>query len=368
MKKTTRVIPFSRAAKEHQELGPTFTVAPPWGNRITFKIPTFGFMTGLLLRIVGAGGVNGAAVVAAAADAPFNVINNILITDANGAPIVSLDGYSLFLARQFGGYRVFSGIGSAYGTTAINVGAAPANGNFVLTIPIFFEFGKDGLGSLPNMDTNAAYNVTITLNPSTAFYTTPPDTTVPTLTISATLLGRYRPSDFDPFKQPQQVEPPSPGTVQYWTFSTYPVVLGNNVIQMNRVGNIIRGHILIFRDATGTRALGETTVVPTGTIELDVDTNQKYIDLTANLRQRSWDMCGIDAPAGVVPIFWASDDRNLQSSELGEQWLQTVGSTKLQYRFAAGAPGSLTVLTCDVVPGSGNIFYAPLEEYTYSGE
>lgn len=358
-KKTVPMVSFARAAKRHIEIGGTFTVAPPWGGVLNFKIPTRGFMTGLILKIQGTGGANAAAVIAAAADAPYNVIQSINITDSNGAPIDTLSGYHSFLQRQFGGYRTFSGIGSAYGNVAIDTGGAGHTGNFTLTIPYYFEFGKDGLGALANMDTNAAYNVSLTLNPSTAFYTTAPDTTIPTLTITYSLEARDRPAPTNNLGEPQQIDPPSPGTTQYWSFSTYPVVLGLNRIQMNRVGNILRGHILIFRDATGTRALGETTVMPP-TIELDVDTVQKYIATTTDLRQNSWNMTGIDAPAGVVPIFYGSDDQNLAGAELGEQWLQTTGSTKLQYIFTAGAAGQLTVLTCDFVPGSGNVFYSAL--------
>jgi hypothetical protein len=361
------LVPFARAAKSHVEQGQTFSVASPWGGKINAKIPTYGFLTAVYITTQASGG-SGSATVATTEDAPWNVYSNILLTDVNGTPIYNIDGYSTYLARLYGGYKLFRPDISSYAFSAVATGAN-ASGNFKTILPLFLNFGRDLLGSLPNMDASAAYNLILSLNAATAgsnplsnLYSTAP-TNPPTLNITVEIAARARPTATDPFGNTQEQLPPTPGTVQYWTSQQFTVNSGNNTIYLSRVGNLIRNHILIFRDSSNTRSGAETNVVPSF-LEFDWDSGQRFVCNTATLRQQSYEITGIDAPNGVVPLLNTEDADGLVTGEFGDDWLPTVSATKLALKFTSTQAGTLTVLTNDIVPGAGNIFAAPIMQFT----
>lgn len=368
------IVPFGRSGKRHAEQGTTQVVNPWAGTTSTqqqFLVPSYGFLTAVYMTIAAIGGAGAAT---AAADAPWSVLANVLFADVNGTPIFNLDGYAAFLARLYGGYRLFrpDGPGNTnmlpVGIAASNLAAAiyqntiATNGNFRIPVEIFQEFSRDGLGSLPNMDASAAYKLTLTYGAESAVYSANPATTQPTLSSTLEALMRSRPAAVDPYGETQEQQPPSPGTVQYWTSQTFPVTAGSNTLILSRVGNLIRNHILVFRDNSGTRSGGESSVLPS-TIEFDWDAGQRYILNTATLRQIAFELNGFDAPQGVVPIQNTSDPNGVAVAEYGDEWLPTVGSTKLQLRFTAGAAGSLQVLTNDIVPGASDIYSTPALVY-----
>lgn len=357
------LISFARAAKKHTEQGNTFTTASPWGQKINSPLPVYGFMSGFYI-VVNATGGSGTATVTANEDAPWSLFNNILFSDVNGTPIMNLDGYSAYLAALYGGYRVFRPDTSTYAFSAVVTGAN-ASGNFKFILPVFCEFGRDGLGCLPNMDASAAYRLQLVENTSAGaggVYGVAP-TNPPSVAITLELLGRAKPAAKDAFNNSQVTVPPSPGTVQYWTLQQFPVLNGTNTVIFNRVGNIIRNHILIFRASSdGTRATAESGgVVPT-VMEFDWDAGQRYVQNVASLRESAYQISGIDAPSGVLPLLNTADADYLYGAEYGEDWLPTVGSTKLQLKFTSTAAGTLYVLTNDIIPGAGDVYSAGAAE------
>jgi hypothetical protein len=368
------LVPFGRAAKRHAEQGVTQTVNPWAGTTSTqeqFLVPSYGYLVGVYLTIQALGGAGAAT---AAADSPWSILTNLLFADVNGTPIVNLDGYAAYCMRLYGGYRLFRpdlpgqtnlfavGQAATNFAPAIFQNTIAANGNFRIPFEIFNEFSRDGLGVLPNMDASAAYKLTITIGAESAVYSVNPATTQPTLSNILEALMRGRPAQVDAYGNEQEQQPPSPGTVQYWTSQTFPVTAGSNTLILSRVGNLIRNHILIFRDATGTRALGETTVMPT-VLEFDWDAGQRYILNVTTFRQVAFELNGFDAPQGVVPIQNTTDPNGVAIAEYGDEWMPTVGSTKLQLRFTAGAAGSCQVITNDIVPGAADIYSVPALVY-----
>lgn len=368
------IVPFGRAGKRHAEQGSSFAINP-WAGTVStqqqFLIPSYGYLVGVYLTIQALGGVGAAT---AAADAPWSVSSNVLFADVNGTPIVNLDGYAQFASRLYGGYRLFRpdlpgntnlfAVGQAASNfaPAIYQNTIATNGNFRIPVEIFNEFARDGLGCLPNMDASAAYKLTMTFGPESAVYSVNPATTQPTISSVVEGLMRSRPAAVDAYGNIQETQPPSPGTVQYWTSQTFPVTAGSNTLILTRTGNLIRNHILIFRDATGTRALGETTVMPS-LIEFDWDAGQRYILNTATIRQMMYELNGFDAPQGVVAFQNTTDPNGVALAEYGDEWMPTVGSTKLQLRFTAGAAGSCQVITNDIVPGAADIYSVPALVY-----
>lgn len=353
------IVPFARAAKGHIEQGQTQTLASgSWtaGQVQQYQVPTFGYMSSLIATITGSGG-SGTATVTAAADAPWNLFSNVLFTDVNGTPIVNLDGYGLYLAMTWGGYRNYRYDQSTFGFTAIATGAN-ASGNFKYKIEIPAEFATDALGCLPNMDASAQYRMNLTYNGPSSFYGVAP-TNVPSISTLLELNARTRPPQTDMYGNPQSTQPPSAGTVQYWTSQIFNLSSGQNTLQLTRVGNLIRNHILVFRDSGGSRANADSTGVTPTTIEFDWDAGIRYKMNVDTQRELNYLAYGWDVPAGVVVFPNTLDPEAIPGHEYGQQWMSTVGSTLLKLQFTNSAAGTLQVITNDIVPASPQVYSAP---------
>src|SRR5215469_12223912 len=414
---TVTIIPFARASKLHTEQSNTvsgISMVSTQPQFFNFPIASYGFLSAILITVQSSGGTTTVAPVPFE-DAPWSVLSQVLLQDVNGVPINQLSGFNQFLASKYGGYRLFpnddvvrgdSNSGAAAATIAntaqISGGGPPVwaaqaatatnlftgaywsnidttnganGGNFKFILPVFLEFGLDGMGCLPNLDASARYNLQLSLPPSlTTTSATGPLFTAgvfsvnPTLTITVEILARSQPPATDMFGNPNSVSPPAVGTVQYWTAQTASgLANGANTIQLTRVGNLIRNHIFVFRNTNGTRltaefasGTGSTNDVPP-LFEFDWDVGQRYVANIATLRMIFQWQCGFgDVPDGVLVLPNTLDPDWLAFSEYGDQWLPTVGASKLTLRFTTNAGGgSLTILTNDVVSASGQVYQAP---------
>src|SRR5262249_32489920 len=210
-------------------------VATP--GTFNFPIPSYGFLTAVLLTVQASGGSGVAAV--AYEDAPFSIIQSLQLSDVNGVPLWQLSGYHAFLAAKFGGYRLYGLDGSSLTSLFQPV---QTSGNFKFILPIFLEFGRDGLGAAPNMDASARYQLQIVLAsgnaaPTGPVYTTAP-TGYPTLSLQLEGLFRSQPPAADMSGRAQSTTPPAVGTFQYWTSQTFPSLTGAQTLQLTRVGNL----------------------------------------------------------------------------------------------------------------------------------
>jgi hypothetical protein len=371
---TTRqtAIPFARSAKYHTEQGNSDTgrvinTAQP--GTVNYPIPSYGFLAGVILRCDAIGGSGAVAVYYE--DAPWAVIGSIALYDVNGSPIWGpFSGYSAFAASNFGGYRLFgvSGSNAAFGPAAATaIGNNPVNytrntGSFGFSLPLWLEFGMDSLGVLPNNDASARYNLQVQYASATAtasgpVYTTAP-TTYPLLSSQVEVQCRSTPPAVDLFGNANSITPPAVGTTQYWSQQSFTQLTGAQTLQLSRVGNIIRNHILIFRDtANGTRATAETTDLP-GSLEMDWDSNIRYVENTVTYRMQSYLSRGYDDAFGIITLPYTTDPDTLAVRELGDEWMATVGATKITFRFTPGGNCSLLVLTNDFVAASDEVYAA----------
>lgn len=385
------MVPFGRAAQRHTEQGNVVTniainnTAPGTFN---FAIPSYGYLAAVFLTISATGG-SGAATFYE--DAPWSAIANIMLQDVNGTPIFGpFDGYAAHLCSQLGGYRYFPhnplitatdttvapapfGQVIQYGPgTPVNTGNTPlyfataTGGNWNAILPIWLTFGTGGLGALPNMDASSRYNLQVTLASGLTganagpIYTSQPATTVPTVTLAVEAYCFAQPLASDIYGQQNATEPPANGTIQYWSRQTFASLSGAQTIQLARVGNIIRNHILIFRDSnasTPTRAQAETADMPP-VIQFDWDSQPRYIEFLGTARFKAYETTGLNQPAGVVLYENTSDPEMLSGAERGDYWMTTVGATKLVLRFTPSNTVNLQILTNDFVPSSGEIYSA----------
>ena len=397
---STAVIPFAQAAKWHIEQSNTQSgiVLSANGQTFNYPIASYGYLSAIMITCQVSGGAGGVALTFFE-DAPYSLFSQIQVTDVNGVPIFQLSGVHSAIAAKYGGYRLWGQDGIIKGLQfdtaagqASTAGGPPASvftlanggyyqtpvattGNTKFVLPVFFEFGTDGLGCLPNMDASARYNLQVTVaggamtaaagGPYIATATTIP-TTLPTMAITVEILARSQPPASDMFGNMNSTSPPAVGTVQYWTAQTAAgLASGANTIQLTRVGNLIRNHILVFRDGTTNppRSTAETAWMPS-LFEFDWDSGQRYVSLLSTLRLfNGYNVFGLDMPNGCILLPNTLDPDKIAVSEYGGEWLGTVGATKFTLRFTnsatPGAGSSVTVLTNDIVPASGQVYMAP---------
>jgi hypothetical protein len=376
---------FARASKWHSEVSNTVTVGTLTNASQILNLPiaSYGYLSAVIISVSATGGSTSGAVFFE--DGPWSVLQQVQLSDVNGVPIFQMSGFHAFLAAKYGGYRLFpaDGVVNPYSAAAnrtqfaSSIFSCPAPGvsnqtsNFFFILPIFLEFGQDGLGCLPNMDASARYNLQLTIAPGASvnsttgpLYTTGPST-FPSVAITVEVLCRSQPPAQDMFGNINSVAPPSVGTVQYWTTQTASgLALGQNTIQFTRVGNLIRNQILVWRNSNGTRTSAESTGPGAADVpqlfELDWDAGQRYVNNVTTLRWfNGYGVYGIDTYPGVLQMPNTLDPEKLAGSEYGDEWLGTVGATKLTARFTnAVGGGSLSILTNDIVPASAQVYKA----------
>lgn len=348
------IVPFRRATREHSELVNdqtyTMTVNPQNPAQGAISVPAYGYLRGLLITVVVTGGVAGTAF---QEDGPWSVLQNIILSEPNGAAISQFNsGYELYLAAKWGGYF---GIGDDP-RQGIFTSAMP-NFQFQVYIPLELN-QRDGLGSLPNQNAAAMFQLRYQVAGSGSVYTTTP-TTQPTVQVTVEAMEYDQPQASSD-GMPNQTTPPAMNTTQFWSVQPYPVVAGANRIRLTRVGNYIRHWGFIFRAAT--RALGDTNWPVT--TEIDIDARPLTFLRKLTWRQQMYQRYGYDAltldavnkqDSGVFWFDFCHEFDGTVGFENRDGWLKTYGSTRAEVVITAGVAGTLTVLTNDVAIAS-NVF------------
>jgi len=346
------VVPFQRASYLHREstgYDVTSTVTSSQVTPANIPIPAYGFLRSILLKvsITTTGGTPSLAV-----DGPWNILSGVTLKEPNGNPIVQLDGYPLYLVNKYGGFRGSNDpkLWQGYVPTATAV-------VFFLRVPLELNV-RDAIGSLPNQNSAAQFAISYQLNPiATAYSATTPPTSLSVRVQAwaeewdqpqATTLG-----------QANETAPDALNTTMFHTMQIYPVVSGNNQIQLSRVGNYMRNLILVTRDVSGVR---QSTIIPP-LLQINLDSNTlDIIDSSVFILQMSertgyfgtLDTAGA-LDTGVYVYDFAHDFTGRIGFETRNQWLYTVSSTRFQLQGVFGAAGQLQVITNDVVL-SDNVF------------
>lgn len=341
------LVPFTRASMEHTEPGnldTTVTLGAAAQQLNAVDIPAYGYLRYVDLLVQATGGTGTAAVYAA--DAPWSAIQEVTLSDINGAPICGpISGYDLYLIQLLGGYAFM-----ADPTAAPEYVTPATNGNyaFLLRIPLELDY-RDGLGSLANMNAGANYQLRLTMAAAASVYSTPP-TGAPTVRIRAFIECWAPVQALSPENAPQAQQPPVLGTTQYWSRFIPPVASGQQTIQLRRVGNYIRMFVLVFRTSAGARAAN----LP-DPIQLYWD-SRTVVNEALPVRQRlDWERYGIAMPTGVVVYEMAHDLTGKVGQETRDLWWRTLQSSRIELQGSMGAAGTLEILTNDVAP-AGNIF------------
>lgn len=342
------VVPFVAAAHEHTEPAFVQTVTPGTSQQqFEFDIPSFGYLRHLWFDVVGSGGSGGNA----AADAPWNVLDQIQLLDTNGAPIFGpLDGFAAMLSNKLGAYAFQSDPATVAGFS----GTGP---NFTYSQRIPVEISHyDAFGSIANQNAAAPYKVRFSVNTIANIWATAPST-VPSLTIRGYAECWSLPNETDPLGRPQAQVPPNHGTVQYWSSRRDQYASGNNTVQVFRVGNLIRNLVFVARDTNGVRS---DSVFPDPII-LNWDARQQF-----NHSQRYHNALFTEklsgSPTRPTGVFWFPMNTSVLNHAGDDKptlYYPTVQATRLEVTGNTAATGTIQVITNDIAPVEVN----PAERY-----
>jgi hypothetical protein len=352
------MLPFTSSARRHREQMALSNATNSVANAVIIPeqaIPAYGFIRGLWIRVVATGGTG--TTVTAAADGPFNFLGALSVTDPDGAPIYFINsGYTGYIIHKYGGYVNGASIADPkLDNFFSNVASATGNFQFQLYIPLEIA-RRNALAALPNTDSGKQYKLNISTNVGTAVYGTAP-TTYPTATISVYLDAWTQPPTQDVLGRGLTRVPPLVGTTQYWSRQSIPVNAGqSNGQTFGRVGNIVRGWIFIFRNASGVRQaaanwMQSTTVYRDGYNYDVIDINNWLTQIAYEFGYNTGTFDGAGGPdTGVYPYMFIFDLHGGPGNELRGQYWPTLQSSRVELDGSYGVAGTLEVITNDIAP------------------
>lgn len=372
-------IPFTRAArrKSVQAFSQTFTLSAGSTTAVSpIELPAAGFIRDLEVNVALASTGNAATVAApAVGDLPFNVINQMQITNASGDSIyVPLNGYFYYLINKYGGMyqtplcdpRALPG----FVALTTGAGATAGTGSFFLNIP--FELDpRDAFCSLPNLAANKAYQLQITFASIAQIWaggTAPNGTVTATLTIKINYWSQ--PNAQNGAGMAQQTAPDGVGSVSLWRVQTQQVSGGDKISQLFNVGNVIREMMFVLYDNATPTKRDDTDWPVTNYIRLNND-QLLYLPSTNWLMEmkqyfgygsaaQTKDTAGNqDTGVYVVGDFLAQHG-GVEPDGPRDQYLVTLDATLLQHQgtnFGANA-STLWVLTNEVKPIRASALYS----------
>lgn len=346
-------LPFVQGAHEHTEPFYQNPLITPGANALQFgpqQVPSYGYLRHIVIDVDMSGGNLGAGVLHP--DFPFNILQNITLNDTNGAPIFGpYDGYATLWANIIGAYG-FRSDPRQYPDYDGTI-----NGRFQLRIPIEISH-HDGLGSLANQNSAAAYQVSFSVAPTTTMFTTPP-TTPPNLAIQMSLEAWSLPNETDRAGRPQAQLPPAHGTTMYHSQNQKIIALGDNTTQILRVGNLIRWMAFICRTTAANQPRTSAVFPDRATIQWDarelLNDSQVYRRMVAFERIPS--LAAMDA--GVFIYSFNHCNENKVGDDSPTMWLPTVQATRLEVQGNSASAGTIQILICDIAPGE----VVPSERY-----
>ena len=242
--------PFIRYSEEGFK--PMFTsTANAFGDLIQPPLVSApGYARRFRVRLTGAGGVNGTVTVAAAADAPWNAVQQILVMSPGGTQLMQGDGYGiLHLVNKYGGQNGLWAYGAPDALpnfSAVSVGTA-GTGDFVAASTLPLEAAK-GYGTISMASASELPTISMQLAPASTVFSTAPGTP-PTITAKVGLEYYWLPLD-------STIEPPGLGSTMQWNKQTgNPTISSgsNQEVSVPKLGGYISTFIFVLRDSTGAR-------------------------------------------------------------------------------------------------------------------
>ena len=322
-----------------------------FGGQVTNPLVAVpGYVSRFRVRIYATGGANTAGTVATTADAPFNAVQLVNLSDANGNPIFNGPGYEmLYLVPLFsGGYGLLAAanIQNMPSYQAPSVGTS-GTGDFSFRTALPLELTK-AYGLLGMAAANVMPTLTWTLSGSSTVYSTAP-TTVPTLTVKVGAEYYWLP-------QSENIAPPGLGTSRQWLFNksaNQPAASSYLDVQFPRPGGYLDTIILVCRDSTGARVDAWPDPLSIWVDGVPMVNQEPLTDIYDDIYNV---FGGVTRPTGVLAFSRKTSlsQISLGLLDTGEEFLSTNPGTLLQvggtWGSAGTGPYTISVITGQVVP------------------
>lgn len=331
--------------------------AQPWALQAT------GWLRGLWLLCEGTGLTAGTVT----ADSPWSLFTNIELDDVNNEAIFGpFDGYTAMLTNKYGGYQ-FADDPNVQGTFALSGTTSTNNFTFVLYIPLEIV-ARDPLGDIASVNNTASLTLKMSLANTAALFTTT------TGTLSARIRGSqsfyWEPKQVDKQGRAISKEPPASGTTQYWTQGSIAIAGAGTINQqlITGLGYPFRMYMYLLRDASGSRAAGETNW-PDPLQSLKFEANMLLSNYAKKLWQtqmsKAYGYIGSTADArgagavsgrenGVYVQNWNQDFfLNRPGGETRRTYLTTSPGSNFIFTGNIGGAGNLYSIVNYVAPGGG---------------
>jgi hypothetical protein len=361
---TQSTVPFIRGSGlgRYKFYSKSLTLTSTTQDLGPIDVKAYDYMRHILITVTNtaAGGASGTA----QADAPMNLFTNVAVKQPNGQTMYQVSsGLHAGLIHKYGGY---AGYNDPWADP--NFLSNGSQSTFAFRIP--FELNiRDALGSLPNKNAAAPFDLELTLNTLSNVYGSSQGTS-PTFTVEAWLEAWDQPPTMLG-GSPVQTTPPNMNTLQRWTEQNITLSLGQFDARVRKLGNYLRELIFIAK-ATGVRA--DSGWPDPMQIVLDEDVKDN-ISL-ANWKRYIYELWGYGNIAegtaalanivandtsggrnlGVFPYSYCHEFIGQPGHENGDLYLPTIESEDYLLRGSYG--GSLTTLVAliDEVLPQGNIF------------
>jgi hypothetical protein len=351
-------VPFVASAHEYTENAFTIVrqIDGAQHQEQARDIPAYGFYRSMFLEVVGTGAVIGEGVTHP--DFPFNVIATVSMEDVNSTPIMGpLTGWQLLYANIING-NVFQQ--DPRRNPLYVSGSATGNFAFYLRIPQEI-YHHNAMGCLPNENASSTYKVKITTESGTVLFTTAP-TTLPSVSITATLEAWTQPSDTNYEGTPQAQDPPAVGTAQFFSANTQAINVGANNPQLKKVGNLIRSVVIECRNGAGLR---DDTVFP-NPFRLTWDQRNIYNHSQAMQKTLQWERLTNLAVLDAGMFILSFDHLNMGRQGDGDPflWWPTIQSSRIEIAGNSATAGTITYMTNDIAPAE----IMPSERYVLTSQ
>jgi hypothetical protein len=361
------VVPFLRGSgkgkyKFYSKSGLTLTTATQDLGPIDIK--AYDYMRSILVTVTTTS--NGTITSGTAApDGPFNVFTNVSVSQPNGQTMYQVSsGHHAAMIQKYGYYRAYSDPRSDPNFVFAGGTGSATTATFAFRIPFELDL-RDALGSLPNKDAAAPFQLALTLNTLANVWTAGSPTS-PTFTVEAWLEAYDQPPTILN-GEPVQTTPPNMNTLQRWTEQNITVNTGQFDVRIRKLGNYLRCLLPIMLNSSNARIGGEGTASTNWAdpVQIVLDEDVKDNISMADWFRRTWEVYGYGAPStsfdaaagfdtGVYPIQYFLDSRGPE--ENANLYLPTIESEDYLLRASWGSACSkVACLVGEVLP-QGNIF------------
>jgi hypothetical protein len=350
-------IPFTQASKPVWERGPFWTglTASAEAQELEPKgIPANGYLRYILLRLVTETEGESEAGQEELADWPWSYLLTLTLEDQGGHKIYGpLSGYNAYLAAKWG--RYFERSDAAF-WPSFNKGIKTPSCTWAIPV----EIAPTGWGALSNQTEQTQYHIAPVISPLSKQYKEGLIKKAPKVKLVSWVClwplpqARTEPEPGAEEGRVQQQRPPLLGTVQFWTQQPgISIVSGQNRVVCNRVGQMVRTHILVTRNkSTGQRAAG----ILGDPLQFDwARVRFRYLELAA-VQDDAWSsvvesgkssgVAGFDT--GVYPILYSKGEQRYAGANEANSLLATVNTTALVLEMPNWGEGILEWITNDL--------------------